>query len=70
MSDETPETTPRPAGGPRYFMKDGEGVQVVYNLRDPAPYFELGYVEVDEAAYLASLPDASTSPFPPAPVGD
>ncbi|WP_327415398.1 hypothetical protein [Streptomyces sp. NBC_01233] len=48
MSDE--------AKNPRYFTKEGEGVQVVYNLRDAAPYAELGYEEVDEAAYLASLP--------------
>ncbi|MDX3067816.1 hypothetical protein PV518_37620 [Streptomyces sp. ND04-05B] len=52
-------TTPTqaPAPNPRYFSKDGEGVQVVYNLRDASPYAELGYQEVDEAAYLASLPD-------------
>ncbi|MYX39034.1 MULTISPECIES: hypothetical protein [unclassified Streptomyces] len=48
MSDETPN--------PRYFTKEGESVQVVYNLRDATPYFDLGYEEVDEAAYLASLP--------------
>ncbi|MEU0181416.1 hypothetical protein ABZ312_09525 [Streptomyces sp. NPDC006207] len=56
MSDE-------PTPNPRYFAKQGEGVQVVYNLRDAAPYLDLGYEEVDEAAYLASLPtaaDAST----------
>ncbi|MEV6738713.1 hypothetical protein AB0N14_17980 [Streptomyces sp. NPDC051104] len=70
MSDDMTETTPGPAAGPRYFTKEGEGVQVVYNLKDPAPYFELGYEEVDEAAYLASLPDLSASLFPAAPEGD
>ncbi|WP_328638372.1 hypothetical protein [Streptomyces canus] len=70
MSDATTETAPAPAPGPRYFGKEGEGVQVVYNLRDPAPYFELGYEEVDEAAYLASLPDILASPLPTAPEGD
>ncbi|PWI15960.1 hypothetical protein DI272_18670 [Streptomyces sp. Act143] len=54
MSDEQP--TPNP----RYFTKEGEGVQVIYNLRDAAPYAELGYEEVDEAAYLAALPTADT----------
>lgn len=55
MSDETSET---PAvRSPRYFTKDGEGVQVVYNLRDETPYRELGYTEVDEDAYRASLAD-------------
>ena len=47
MSDES---TPNP----RYFAKEGESVQVVYNLRDATPYADLGYEEVDEAAYLAS----------------
>lgn len=70
MSDDTTETTPGPAPGPRYFTKEGEGVQVVYHLKDPAPYFELGYEEVDEAAYLASLPDVFASPLPTAPEGD
>jgi hypothetical protein len=56
VNDETSET-PEPARNPRYFTKEGEGVQVVYNLRDDAPYVELGYTEVDEDAYLASLPD-------------
>ncbi|MFI9591204.1 hypothetical protein [Nonomuraea sp. NPDC052265] len=49
MSDEA---TPNP----RYVTKEGEGVQVVYNLRDATPYADLGYEEVNEAAYLASLP--------------
>ncbi|MFI7467434.1 hypothetical protein [Nonomuraea sp. NPDC049646] len=66
MSDDTTETTP----GPRYFTKEGQGVQVVYNLKDPAPYVELGYEEVDEAAYLASLPDVFSSPLPTPPEGD
>ncbi|MET9462430.1 hypothetical protein ABZY05_46785 [Streptomyces canus] len=69
MSDDTTETAQPPAPGPRYFGKEG-AVQVVYNLRDPAPYFELGYEEVDEAAYLASLPDVFASPIPTAPDGD
>ncbi|MFF6801137.1 hypothetical protein [Streptomyces sp. NPDC012616] len=58
-------TTPveAPAPNPRYFS-NGEGVQVVYNLRDASPYAELGYEEVDEAAYLASLPDLTPSPLP------
>jgi hypothetical protein len=68
MSDDTTETTPGPASGPRYFGKEGEGVQVVHNLRDASPYAELGYEEVDEAAYLASLPDLTASPSP-APTG-
>lgn len=66
MSDDTTETTP----GPRYFAKKGEGVQVVYNLKDPTPYVELGYEEVDEAAYLASVPDVLASPLPTTPEGD
>ena len=49
MSDE-------PTPNPRYFAKEGESVQVVYNLRDATPYTNLGYEEVDEAAYLATLP--------------
>lgn len=49
MSDE-------PTPNPRYFAKGTESVQVVYNLRDATPYLDLGYEEVDEAAYLASLP--------------
>ncbi|MET7720682.1 hypothetical protein [Streptomyces mirabilis] len=69
MSGETTEA-PEPIRNPRYFTKEGEGVQAVYNLRDPAPYFELGYEEVDEAAYLARLPDPSASPFPTALEGD
>lgn len=57
MNDESSET-PAPARNPRYFTKEDEGgVQVVYNLRDDAPYLELGYTEVDEDAYLASLTD-------------
>ncbi|CAL9613122.1 hypothetical protein SUDANB1_05669 [Streptomyces sp. enrichment culture] len=63
------DNTPAPAPNPRYFT-DGEGVQVVYNLRDAAPYAELGYEEVDEAAYLASLPDPDGSPLPPTPGGE
>lgn len=54
MSDE------HPAPNPRYFTKEGEGVQVVYNLRDTAPYVELGCEEVGEAAYLAAVPAADT----------
>ncbi|MFJ7090359.1 hypothetical protein ACIQWL_08840 [Streptomyces mirabilis] len=69
MSDETTES-PEPIRNPRYFTKEGEGVQAVYNLRDPAPYFELGYEEVDETAYLARLPDVVASSLPTAPEGD
>lgn len=53
MSDEHTE----PVRNPRYFAKDGEGVQAVYNLRSDAPYLQLGYTEVDEQTYRASLPD-------------
>lgn len=66
----TPPTDEAPVPNPRYFTREGEGVQVVYNLRDASPYAELGYVEVDEAAYLASLPDPTASPFPAAPAGE
>ncbi|WP_327345984.1 hypothetical protein [Streptomyces europaeiscabiei] len=59
-----------PAPNPRYFTRQGEGVQAVYNLRDASPYAELGYEEVDEAAYLASLPDPATDLFPLAPDGE
>ncbi|MER7477439.1 hypothetical protein ABTX60_07250 [Streptomyces sp. NPDC126510] len=62
MSDDATQG-PEPRN-PRYFTKDGEGVQVVYNLRDASPYFELGYEEVDEAAYLEGLPDPTSSPLP------
>jgi hypothetical protein len=41
----------------RYFTRQGEGVQVVHNLRDATAYRELGYEETDEEAYNASLPD-------------
>jgi hypothetical protein len=47
--------------GPRYFAKEGGSAQVVYNLRDAAPYLDLGYREVDEAAYLANLPASRAS---------
>ncbi|MGW2766243.1 hypothetical protein [Streptomyces sp. NPDC001275] len=43
------------ASGARYFTRPGEGVQAVHNLKDATPYAELGYEEVDEAAYQASL---------------
>ncbi|MFD8509707.1 hypothetical protein ACFV27_00975 [Streptomyces antimycoticus] len=69
MSNESEPLEPEPRN-PRYFTKEGEGVQVVYNLRDAAPYFELGYEETDEAAYLASLPDAFDTPVPAAVDGD
>lgn len=55
MSDE-------PTPNPRYFAGEGGGVQVVYNLRDIAPYLDLGYQEVDEAAFLASLPASDALP--------
>jgi hypothetical protein len=60
MSDDTTQAPQQEVRNPRYFTKDGEGVQVVYNLRDASPYAELGYQEVDEAAYLASLPDPTS----------
>ncbi|MFD5788576.1 hypothetical protein ACFWH1_18380 [Streptomyces sp. NPDC127037] len=69
MSNE-PEAREPELRNPRYFAKEDEGVQVVYNLRDAAPYFELGYEEVGEAAYLASLPDIFASPLPTASDGD
>ncbi|WP_413105504.1 hypothetical protein [Streptomyces sp. Inha503] len=58
MSDDTRQA-PLPATGPqpRYFTQEGEGVQVVYNLRDTTAYRKLGYREIDEQSYLASLPD-------------
>jgi hypothetical protein len=68
VNDEITAAPQQP--GPRYFTKDGEGVQVVYNLRDASPYAELGYQEVDEAAYLASVPDVLASPLPTSPEGD
>ncbi|KAA9379620.1 hypothetical protein F5972_08160 [Microbispora cellulosiformans] len=52
MSDE-------PAPNPRYFAKEGESAQVVYNLRDAAPYLDLGYEEVSEAAFVASQPTSA-----------
>ncbi|MFC9241588.1 hypothetical protein ACFTZK_34800 [Streptomyces decoyicus] len=55
-------STNPPTTEPRYFTKPGEGVQVVHNLKDPAPYTDLGYEEVDEAAYQATLPDPSEPP--------
>jgi hypothetical protein len=60
VSESTSATPAAP--GPRYFTKEGEGVQVVYNLKDAAPYFELAYEEVDEDAYRASLPDVTVPP--------
>ena len=70
MSNESTEALEPEPRNPRYFTKEDEGVQVVHNLRDAAPYFELGYEEVDEAAYLVSLPDVFASPLPTAPDGD
>jgi hypothetical protein len=51
--------TPTLTSGPhaRYFTRDGENIQAVYNLRDTAAYQQLGYRETDEHSYLASLPD-------------
>ncbi|MEZ0073613.1 hypothetical protein [Planotetraspora sp. GP83] len=57
MSEDTSEAQAPADRNPRYFTKDGEGVQVVYNLRDDTPYLELGYTEVDEGAYRESLSD-------------
>ncbi|MEU0741924.1 hypothetical protein [Streptomyces sp. NPDC006134] len=63
MSDETTTGTgPSPDPRARYFAKEGEGVQVVCNLRDATAYRELGYEEIDEQAYLASLPDSIGGP--------
>ncbi|MDQ1018958.1 hypothetical protein [Streptomyces afghaniensis] len=70
MSNESTEALEPEPRNPRYFTKEDEGVQVVYNLRDAAPYVDLGYEEVDEAAYLASLPDVFASPLPTVPEGD
>lgn len=53
MSDSTVPAGPRA----RYFTRQGEGVQVVHNLRDATAYRELGYEETDEESYNASLPD-------------
>lgn len=64
MNDNTPPTVPTTGPRTRYFTKDGEGVQVVHNLHDPAPYLELGYEETDQQTYNASLPDLSTPPGP------
>ncbi|MDT0341446.1 hypothetical protein [Streptomyces litchfieldiae] len=63
MGDDSTQTS-APATGPhaRYFTKDGEGIQAVYNLRDATAYRELGYQETDEQAYLASLPDPVDGP--------
>lgn len=63
MSDET-STGAAPPPGPRarYFVKEGEAVQAVYNLRDATVYRELGYEETDEQAYRASLPDSADGP--------
>jgi hypothetical protein len=36
----------------------------VHNLKDAAPYADLGYQEVDEATYQASLPDPGAAPGP------
>ncbi|BCK73684.1 hypothetical protein Srufu_076370 [Streptomyces libani subsp. rufus] len=60
MSDDTTQA-PLPATGPqaRYFTREGEGVQAVYNLRDTTTYRKLSYQEIDEQSYLASLPDPS-----------
>ncbi|GGU58939.1 hypothetical protein [Streptomyces lavendofoliae] len=58
MSDSTSPSSTQP----RYFTKPGEGVQIVHNLKDPTPYTDLGYEEVDEAAYRATLPDPDEPP--------
>jgi hypothetical protein len=57
MSDE-------PTPNPRYFVKEGESVLVIYNLRDATPYLDAGYEEVDEAAFLASLPAPADALLP------
>ncbi|MEY9488650.1 hypothetical protein RKD26_004444 [Streptomyces calvus] len=53
---------PSPGPRARYFTREGEGVQVVYNLRDAGAYRALGYEETDEATYRASLPDGADGP--------
>ncbi|MFF9676179.1 hypothetical protein ACF1GS_31570 [Streptomyces eurythermus] len=58
MSDSTVPTGLRA----RYFTRQGEGVQVVHNLRDTTAYRELGYEEMDEEAYHAGLPDSVDGP--------
>jgi hypothetical protein len=70
MSNKSAEAREPEPRNPRYFTKEDEGVQVVYNLRDAAPYVELGYEETDEAAYRASLPDPFALPLLTAPEGD
>lgn len=64
MNDTTTAKAPAPGKRKRtrYFTKKGEGVQAVHNLRDPAPYLELGYKETDQQAYIASLPDLTEPP--------
>ncbi|MFJ9847328.1 hypothetical protein ACIRYZ_44275 [Kitasatospora sp. NPDC101155] len=64
MNDDTLPTAPASGPRTRYFTKAGGGVQAVHNLRDPAPYLELGYEETDRQTYNASLPDLSTPPDP------
>ncbi|NEY34064.1 hypothetical protein GTU99_17965 [Streptomyces sp. PRKS01-65] len=60
MSDETTTGTDRSAGRrARYFVKEGEAAQAVYNLRDASTYWKLGYEEIDEQEYRASLPDSA-----------
>ncbi|MFD8521090.1 hypothetical protein ACFV2D_13875 [Streptomyces capillispiralis] len=61
MSGET-GTGPAPGPRARYFTRQGEGVQAVYNLRDAGAYRALGYEETDEATYRASLPDGADGP--------
>ncbi|BCK66463.1 hypothetical protein Srufu_004160 [Streptomyces libani subsp. rufus] len=56
------DSTNPPTAEPRYFTKPGEGVQVVHHLKDPTPYTDLGYEEIHETAYQATLPDLDKPP--------
>ncbi|CQR62586.1 hypothetical protein [Streptomyces leeuwenhoekii] len=63
MSDETTTgTDPSPGPRARYFVKEGEAAQAVYNLRDATAYWKLGYEEIDEQEYRARLPDSAVGP--------
>ncbi len=58
----TEEQEPQEPSGPRYFTKEGEGIQEVYGLKDDQVYRDLGYHEVDEAAYQAHLAEVMGDP--------
>lgn len=48
--DVTDEQPP----GPRYFRNPEGGTEVINNLRDAAPLFAVGYVEIDAHQYEAA----------------